>query len=61
MGVDVTCGLLQVDSDAMSMVEAIFKVFNNMSQKFNQCFYFYLFVDGSVGATGFIAFSEYIG
>ena len=30
----------------MVVIEGVYRVLNNMVQKFNQCFYFYLFVDG---------------
>eukprot|EP00039_Didymoeca_costata_P013155 m.195654 g.195654 ORF g.195654 m.195654 type:complete len:678 (-) comp15692_c0_seq6:2151-4184(-) len=39
-------GKLKVHEDAVIFIEGIYRVLNNLVQKFNQCFYFYLFVDG---------------
>lgn len=41
------------------LVEGVFRVLNNLVQKFNQCYYFYLHVDGA--RSHYLPFTVYIG
>ena len=38
-------GTRKISEDAAVATELLFRAFNNMSQRFNQCYYFYFFVD----------------
>ena len=38
-------GTRKISEDAAVTAELLFRAFNNMTQRFNQCYYFYFFVD----------------
>lgn len=48
------------DNEAATMVEGLFRVLNNMSQRFNQCYYFYIFASTGQGGLRFVPLEVYI-
>lgn len=60
LGNSNSAGRGEPSKEAATMVEGLFRVLNNMTQRFNQCYYFYIFTGGGKSGLRFVPLEAYI-